>query len=251
MNFPLCCTKNVQHMKSTPAAIGIAFGLVTLFSVGLFFMAARKDRKILVVLIIWLVVQTALGLSGFFTRTDTVPPRLLLLPALPLLAMVALFVTRKGRAYLAGLDRQWLTLLHTVRIPVEMTLLALSIYQVVPRLMTFEGANLDILSGLTAPIVWYFGFRKRLLGRTGLLIWNIACLLLLINIVTIAILAVPSPLQRLAFEQPNVAVLYFPFVWLPGCVVPLVLFSHLAAIWQLSAGSSQRSIQPSVSAAAL
>ncbi|HUQ96495.1 MAG TPA: hypothetical protein VM010_02440, partial [Chitinophagaceae bacterium] len=38
---------------------------------------------------------------------------------------------------------------------------------------------------------------------------------------------------QLAFDQPDIAVLYFPFVLLPGVVVPVVLLSHLAAIRQL------------------
>ena len=39
------------------------------------------------------------------------------------------------------------------------------------------------------------------------------------------------------FEQPNVAILHVPFVWLPGGVVPLVLLAHVAALWQLRAAS--------------
>jgi len=37
----------------------------------------------------------------------------------------------------------------------------------------------------------------------------------------------------LAFDQPNIAVLYFPFSWLPTYVVPVVLFCHLAALRKL------------------
>jgi hypothetical protein len=40
-------------------------------------------------------------------------------------------------------------------------------------------------------------------------------------------------LQQFAITQPNIAVQYFPFNWLPSVVVPLVLFSHLASIQQL------------------
>ena len=32
------------------------------------------------------------------------------------------------------------------------------------------------------------------------------------------------------------AVLYFPFIWLPSVVVPIVLFSHLASLWKLATG---------------
>jgi hypothetical protein len=63
-----------------------------------------------------------------------------------------------------------------------------------------------------------------------MLAWNFICLGLLFNIVINAILSVPTPFQKFGFDQPNVAVLYFPFTWLPACVVPLVLLSHLASI---------------------
>jgi hypothetical protein len=99
--------------------------------------------------------------------------------------------------------------------------------------MTFEGRNLDIISGITAPVIYYFGFVKKKIGRTVLILWNLICLGLLVNIVTIAILSAPFTFQRFGFDQPNFAILLFPFVWLPGIIVPLVLFSHLAMLRQL------------------
>lgn len=105
--------------------------------------------------------------------------------------------------------------------------------------MTFEGRNFDILSGLTAPVVYYFGFIKKGLNKKLILVWNLICLGLLINIVAIAVLSAPFPFQKFAFDQPDIAVLYFPFNWLPCCVVPLVLFSHLATIRQLLGGDKK------------
>jgi hypothetical protein len=99
--------------------------------------------------------------------------------------------------------------------------------------MTFEGRNFDILSGLSAPFIYYFGFVKRRLSNALILGWNFICLALLINIVANAILSVPTPFQKFAFDQPNIGVLYFPFNLLPACVVPLVLLSHLVAIRRL------------------
>jgi len=71
-------------------------------------------------------------------------------------------------------------------------------------------------------------------NRPLLLVWNCVALILLINIVTVAILSFPSPMQSIALEQPNRAIVYFPFVWLPPVVVPIVFFAHLAAILKLS-----------------
>jgi hypothetical protein len=66
------------------------------------------------------------------------------------------------------------------------------------------------------------------------LLWNFICLGLLVNIIVNAVLSAPFPFQQFGFSQPNIAVLYFPYVWLPCGIVPLVLLSHLAVIRQLS-----------------
>ena len=126
-----------------------------------------------------------------------------------------------------------LTLLHVVRVPVELCLYWLFLNKSIPQLMTFEGRNFDILAGLAGPIIFYFGYVKNKLGKTVLLLWNFVCLGLLLNIVVNAILSAPSNFQQFAFEQPNMAILYFPFVWLPSCVVPLVLLAHLVCIQKL------------------
>ena len=220
-------------MENLPTYISIVFGLTTILTVALFYKATRNSKMTLIVLLTWLAIQSFIGLSGFYTVTDTVPPRFLLLVLPPLLFIIGLFTTSAGRQYIDSLDAKILTILHIIRIPVEIVLFWLFVHKTVPELMTFEGRNFDIISGLTAPIIYYFGFIKRGISKTVMLLWNFTCLGLLINIVTIAVLSAPFPLQRFAFDQPNVAVLYFPFNWLPSCVVPLVLLSHLVTIRQL------------------
>lgn len=220
-------------MENLPIAIGLLFGLTTFLTVGLFYLAAHRSKTTLIVLLAWLALQTAIGLSGFYEIKDTVPPRFLLLVGPPMLFVVLLFCTHKGRAYLDSLDLPRLMLLHVIRIPVEIVLFMLFLHKAIPEVMTFEGRNLDILSGLSAPIIWYFAYSRKTLGKTGLLIWNFFCLGLLINIVTHAILSAPFRFQQMAFDQPNEAIFHFPFIWLPCCVVPLVLLAHLAAIRRL------------------
>lgn len=99
--------------------------------------------------------------------------------------------------------------------------------------MTFEGRNFDIIAGITSPFVAYFGFKKMLLKQQTILIWNFFCLGLLINIIINAVFSAPSPIQKFAFEQPNIAILNFPFSLLPTFIVPIVLFGHLTSIRQL------------------
>ena len=220
-------------MEHLPAYIPFLFGATTLLTVGLFFKASRSSKSTLALITGWMLLQAGIGLSGFYTYTTGLPPRLLLLVLPPLLTILLLFVTPAGRRFVDRLNFKILTLLHVVRIPVEIVLFWLFLHKAIPQLMTFEGRNLDILAGLTAPLVYYFAFVQKTLGRKGQLLWNFACIGLLMNIVGTAALAAPTPFQKLAFEQPNVGVLYFPFVWLPGVIVPLVLLSHLASIRQL------------------
>jgi hypothetical protein len=220
-------------MENLPLYISIVFGLTTLLTVLIFYQAANRSKTTLVVLLLWLGLQAMVSLSGFYTVTNSVPPRFALLAGPALLFIIILFLTKPGRQYLDKLNIKAITILHVIRIPVELSLYWLYMYKAVPGLMTFEGRNFDILSGMTAPLVFYAAFMRKRFNRNLLLAWNFICLGLLLNIVINAILSAPFPFQQFAFDQPNIAVLYFPFVWLPCCVVPLVLLSHLASIKQL------------------
>ena len=220
-------------MEDLPIYISIIFVLTTFFSVWLFYKASSNSKIVLIILLVWLAIQAKISLSGFYKVADTFPLRILLLMIPPVLVILSLFITIKGRQFIDSLNIKSLTFLHVIRVPVEIVLFFLFMNKVIPKLMTFEGRNFDILAGLTAPIIFYWGFIKMQLSRKLILIWNFICLLLLLNIVINAVLSAPLPFQKFAFEQPNIAILYFPFNWLPSCVVPLVLFSHLVTIRQL------------------
>lgn len=220
-------------MENIPWYIPLLFAGTTAFAIFLFYRAAHHSKKVLAVTTGWLLLQTVLGLSGFYKVTNTRPPHFLLLTVPPVLFILFLFITPKGRRWLDALNIKTLTLLHIVRIPVEIVLFLLYTYKAVPLLMTFEGRNFDIISGLSAPLIYLLCFSKNKTRVIALVAWNLVCLGLLINIVTIAVLSAPFPFQQLSFDQPNTAILYFPYIWLPGFVVPLVLLSHLAAIRQL------------------
>lgn len=220
-------------MKPLSPFIPVIFILTTVAAVVIFYYASRKNKNVLLALGGWLLLQTALGLSGFFTITDTLPPRFFLLVLPPLCVVILLFSTARGKSFIDRFTIKTLTILHSIRIAVELVLFSLFLYKAVPQLMTFEGRNLDVLSGLTAPFIYYYGFVKKSLGTKTLLAWNVACLAILCFTVVNAVLSAPTPFQQFGFAQPNIAVLYFPFVWLPGTIVPLVYFSHLVSIRRL------------------
>lgn len=228
-------------IEGLPAYISIAFVLTTLAPLLMFYFAVKASPAIsstatiiLTALTGWLILQALLTMNGLYsTDTRSVPPRILLLVIPPLLVILYLFFTEKGRHFMDNLSLARLTWLHIVRIPVELILYWLFLNQTIPELMTFAGRNFDILAGISAPFISWYGLKKKRISKNLILAWNIIALLLLINIVTNAVLAAPFAFQKFAFDQPNVAVLYFPFSWLPGFIVPMVLFSHLVSIRRL------------------
>ena len=195
--------------------------------------STRSKRTITIFAFVWLVVQGAIAASGFYLETDTLPPRMVLALAPPLLFIIGLFIVPQGRAWMDTLDLRALVFLHIVRIPVEIGLHMLYTNGRIPEVMTYEGRNFDIISGLTAPLVAFIAFRGRVLNRPLLIGWNLLCLGLLVNIVYHGVLSVPTPFQRFGFERPNVGLLYFPYVWLPAFIVPAVLLAHLASLRRL------------------
>ena len=216
-----------------PLYINIVFIITTLLTVFLFYRAANRSITTLTVITGWMLVQAGLAFSGFYTVTDTFPPRFALIAVPAIVFIIILFLVPAGRKYLDGLDLRTMTILHIVRIPVELTLYWLFLNKAVPEIMTFAGRNFDIIAGITAPIIFYIGFTNNQPRKTILVAWNLLCLGLLFNIVITAVFSAPSSFQQFGLEQPNIAILYFPFVWLPCCVVPLVLLSHLAGLRKL------------------
>lgn len=227
-------------IENLPQYVSIVFILTTFLTVGFFIYAVKRGAfsstatKILNFLIpFWLFFQAILALGSFYLKTDAIPPRLPLFGIFPALLTIILLFIFARKDFISRLPLRNLTILHIIRVPVEIVLLWLFQAGQVPQLMTFEGRNFDILSGLTAPVIYWLAFRGGKTNRTLLVIWNFVALGLLINVVTHAFLSFPFPFQQLAFDQPTRAVLYFPFVWLPSVIVPIVLFCHLASLWNL------------------
>lgn len=226
-------------MEKTDLLTDILFLLTTVITIGLFYHAANKSRRTLLILLLWLAVQSFISLSGFYLQYRTIPPRTIFLVLPPMLFILVLFGSARGKQFIDRLNPSLLCLLFVIRIPVEFILYELFIKKQVPQGMTFAGGNYDIFSGLSAPFLYYYGFVKKQIDRKVILVWNFICLGLLISVVIHALLSVPSPFQLLDLNQPNIAILHFPYALLPSLIVPLVLFSHLA-IWRLLGNSANR-----------
>lgn len=212
----------------------LAFCVTTILSLWIWYKAARNHPTVGMLTLLWFIVQLFAGYFGFYTFIDEHPERIPLLAGPPIILILVLTLHPKMNNWIKGLDLKYLTLIHTVRIPVELCLYYLFVAKAIPVEMTFEGRNFDILAGISAPIMWWISVKRKPMKRKILLWWNVLSLGLLLNIVITAVLSLPLPFQVFGMDQPNMAILYFPFNWLPSVIVPLVMFSHLIAIKRLA-----------------
>ncbi|MBS1978536.1 MAG: hypothetical protein JST46_14285 [Bacteroidetes bacterium] len=181
-------------------------------------------------LIGWTLLISALGLSGFLADFAVLPPRIMLVLIVPLITMITLTFSKTTTELLGYIPSRNLAAFQVFRVFVEIILWMAFIQNLLPVQMTFEGRNFDIIAGLTAPLAAYFLAKS----RKGLIIWNLFSLLLLFNIVTVAVLSLPTPLRAFMNEPANTIVATFPFVWLPGLLVPLAYGLHFLSLRQLS-----------------
>ena len=219
-------------LENLPIYIYLVFGLSTIMTLWLLYTVLKKSTLAIVGLIGWLIVQAILSYFNVYNSdTSAFPPKIVLFGILPTIILIlSVFLMRKGRNFVDSLSLNYLLCIHFVRIPVEVVLYWLYLEKKIPELMTFEGRNWDIIIGFSAILIYVLDFQKQRITKKLLLVWNVIGLVFLFNIVGNALLSSPSPIQQFAFEQPNIAILYFPFSWLPTFIVPIVLFAHLVSI---------------------
>lgn len=181
----------------------------------------------------WILLISLGALSGFLQDFLTFPPRMGLVLVLPLLFILWLTWRGKLDSFLRAVNPSWLIQVQSFRVLVELLLWLAFLGNIIPIQMTLEGRNWDILTGLTAPIAALVWLRKDPINMVGAVIWNIGGLLLLANILTIALLSMPTPMRFFMNEPANAIVGTFPFVWLPGILVTVAYSMHILSLRQL------------------
>ncbi|MBL7851511.1 MAG: hypothetical protein JNN04_11460 [Cyclobacteriaceae bacterium] len=186
-------------------------------------------RRYLVGVSAWAIFLLSVSATGFFTNFDTFPPRLVIVLIVPLVAIILVVRSSAVKELLQLVPARNIIRLQFFRVFVELLIWASFALDQLPVQMTFEGRNFDVLSGLFAPIVAYWLANH----KTALYIYNYVALALLINIVTVAILSTPVPFRVFMNEPANLLVTKFPFVMLPGMLVPLAYGLHFLSLRQL------------------
>ena len=157
------------------------------------------------VLVAWVIYISAISVTGIFENAS-MPPRIPLLLVAPAFLFFAYFFTNKRfKTIIDHTPHNWPVFFQSFRIIV------------------------DILIGLTAPLIAFFTFLKPKIGKSLFILWNIAGLATLAIVVLI--------LMRHAYFLPNdsQSILMkgfgdFPYTFLAGLFMPLAVFMHIFSL---------------------
>lgn len=200
-------------------------------------LSAAQQKKFLNsfvgVLVVWGGIVSAVSLAGVMGNFAIFPFNLGPLLFIPLIISILFTFSRSLKEVLPHIHPARIIRLQVFRVFVEILLWFLFLESVLPIQMTFEGRNFDVLSGLTAPVIAFLAFKNKI-SKSGIIIWNLACLGLLINIVSIAILSMPTPFRYFMNDPANTIVAEFPISWLPTFLVPLAYLLSFISIRQVT-----------------
>jgi hypothetical protein len=212
-------------------------GFVALMTAVIVLLSARYRNSqfafgLLAALCAWFIYVGALGYFGVIANTAMFPPGIAFI-FVPVVVFLVLFILRVGSSAgsrMALVFPLWVLIgTQAFRVGVELFIHQLWIDGLVPKMLTFAGANVDIYIGASALVIAWLSMRGWW-GQRLALLWNILGLLSLANVVTRAVLTAPGPLHLIHAEVPNRMIGTFPFMFIPGFFVPLAVVLHVLAI---------------------
>jgi hypothetical protein len=202
--------------------------------------ARRRASRIALMTAIWMAATLAAAASGRLSFA-TVPPTMGVVIVLSLVIALRIGLSGAGRTIAAGVPLAVLVGVQGFRFPLELLLHRAYAEGVMPVQMSYSGRNFDIVTGVTAIVLaaalW---LAPQHVSPKLVLAWNVLGLGLLLNVLTIAILAMPTPLRVFMNEPSNAWIARPPFVWLPAVLVVAALTGHVVIFrhLQLEAGRS-------------
>ena len=205
--------------------------LMAIIVIGLFtrYLTGRARITAITVFLIWLLYAGILGARGIIAAHVPPGPAFLLIP---FFVFMAAFLVRRPsvKVFASTIPATLLIGLQVFRVLVEFVLHGLYQNRLIPRMLTFEGANFDILIGFSAPVIaWLYASGR--INAAAVKLWSWAGIAMLANVMIRFVLTFTGTIRT---EIPNTGIGMFPFTFLPGFLAPLALSLHVLVLRSLS-----------------
>lgn len=189
-----------------------------------------------------MTITTIVAYKGVLRNWDMIPPPpMILMCVFSTINAVVCFCTKCAGRVATGLPLWMLLGFQVFRLPVELFLRQGYVEGFVPVQLTYQGRNFDIVTAVVALALSVVARYKEKAGDDALpilMLWlyNVLGLGMLINVVTTAMLSMPTKFRVFTNEPAAIFITFPPFIWLPAVLVQMALGFHLLLFRRLLAG---------------
>ena len=196
---------------------------------------AQQEKIFILTAAALLIWMTLLGILANLQllATPGLPPKPMFTVIFGLLVIYLFSFTENGKQLLRATPLHWLVFFQAFRIGVELWFWYAYQVNVLPKIMTFEGANFDIIAGVLALVAGMLMLKDTRRSRIVAYVFNIAGILILLNTLRAAALSMPSSIQRYPFDERLLLLGQPFFIYLPGVLVVMALGLHILSLRQL------------------
>ncbi len=182
----------------------------------------------------WLGLPSAVALSGALQDFSSFPPPMMFVLAAVLATGLSFAFSPWGGAVRDRFSMAELIGFHVFRAMPELLLFVAYSEGLAPVQMTIEGRNWDALTAVLAFLI-YLNWRDDQTGPPHWVgfVWSVIGISLLVNVVSIAVLSMPTPYRVFHNEPANTFVATFPYVLLPAVHVTAAIGGHALVIKKL------------------
>lgn len=186
------------------------------------------------VIIVWLLLQYFISRTGFYLEFS-LPPRIPLFMIMPFFIFtIAFMVKNRSGKLLIAIPIVAPIAYQSFRAIIEILFYWTHLQNILPVQVTFEGANYDVLLGVSAIPMALYALRKDA-SKKVLIIWNYIG----IAVVGFAAFTFISSFyfpEIWGGSQSNISIEFnqFPFLILPIFFMPSAVFMHVLSIVQLN-----------------
>lgn len=195
----------------------------------------KRDKiKLILGLVIWQIFIFAIGSTDILKSYDF-PPLFALAFIVPSFIFTGLFLYRnRNQKWIQSIPEHWIIYFQSFRIIVEI-LFVLSLAQgVFNYQVTIEGYNFDLIFALSAPLIAFLVYNKKVLSRKWILVWNYIGLGVLASVIILFLTSIYLP-GIYGSETPILPLeaMTYPYVLIAGFLMPTAVFLHVLSILQI------------------
>jgi hypothetical protein len=194
-----------------------------------------KNKVILILgLLFWQLFIFSISSTDVLKSYDF-PPLFALIFILPSFIFTGVFLYwHRNNKWIISIPEHWIIYFQSFRILVEILFVFSITEGIFNTQVTIEGYNFDMIFALTAPIIGFLVYSRKVLSRRIIVIWNYLGLSVLASVIILFLTSIYTP-EMYGSELPILPLesMTYPYVLIAAFLMPTAVFLHFLSILQV------------------